>query len=318
MKEMNPLKRAATLFAVTLMVGLLTVQAHAASLYPVSVEEYTYGPFDELRIDKVYELSRSDDPADIPTEDFDRGGYHFTLLDVVKTVQGETDTKDYIEVVTLDSDTKDVGEIIKKLEPEREITTEDGYTGILKPDYTKITVEAAGYKTSSWTVTATRTYPNLSDADASLIPKTITDNGRTLTLADVQWQEAGTFYNATATYTGTASGRSVTGYTVTVEYSGEVTKTTCDTIIYTATFAAVNTSHGETHFEPEATPTPTLAPEGGDSQPEPTEAPAPDSGGNIAGKIAVTAIAGIAALALVGYGGWRGYKYIRDKKRGYV
>ena len=193
MKEMNPLKRAATLFAVTLMVGLLTVQAHAASLYPVSVEEYTYGPFDELRIDKVYELSRSDDPADIPTEDFDRGGYHFTLLDVVKTVQGETDTKDYIEVVTLDSDTKDVGEIIKKLEPEREITTEDGYTGILKPDYTKITVEAAGYKTSSWTVTATRTYPNLSDADASLIPKTITDNGRTLTLLGYTLQQVSAY-----------------------------------------------------------------------------------------------------------------------------
>ena len=28
--------------------------------------------------------------------------------------------------------------------------------------------------------------------------------------------------------------------------------------------------------------------------------------------------AGIAALAAIGYGGWRGYKYIRDKKRGYV
>ena len=287
-----------------------------AVLYPAEVRTSEENGI--IRLEKVYYLSTRDDPAAIPTGDFDREGRHYTLLDVLKNDLSETDAKDYIEVITLDSSTKDMGEIIKTLEPEREITTEDGYTGILKPDYTKITVEAAGYKTSSWTVSATRTYPNLSDADASLIPKTITDSGRTLTLANVNWQEAGEFYNATASYTGTASGRNVTGYTVTVEYSGEVTKTSRDTIIYTAVFSAENTSHGETHLDPEATPTP----EGGDSQPEqtkePDKEPTPDSGGNVVGKIVVTALAGIAALVLVGYGGWRGYKYIRDKKRGYV
>ena len=85
------MKRAAALFVAALMVGLLTVQAHAASLYPVSEEVYTYGSFDELRIDKVYELTLFDDPADIPTGDFDRDGYHYTFLNVVKTEQSETD-----------------------------------------------------------------------------------------------------------------------------------------------------------------------------------------------------------------------------------
>lgn len=280
----------------------------SAVLYPAEVR--TSEENGVIRLEKVYYLSTHDDPAAIPTGDFDREGRHYTLLDVLKNDLSETDTKDYIEVITLDSSTKDMGEIIQTLEPEREITTEDGYTGVLKPDYTKITVEAAGYKTSSWTVSATRTYPNLSDADASLIPKSITDNGRTLTLADVDWQEAGEFYNATASYTGTASGRSVTGYTVTVEYSGEVAKTSCDTVIYTAVFSAENASHGETYSGQE----PDSAPEGGDSQQE----QAPDSDGSIAGKIAVTAVAGLAALGMIGYGGWWGYKYIRDKKRGYV
>ncbi len=77
-------------------------------------------------------------------------------------------------------------------------------------------------------------------------------------------------------------------------------------------------AHRETNLEPEADPTPA----GGDTQleqtKEPDKEPAPDSGGGIVGKIVITTIAGIAALALVGYGGWRGYKYIRDKKRGYV
>ena len=283
-----------------------------AILYPAEVR--TSEENGMIRLEKVYYLSTRDDPAAIPTGDFDREGRHYTLLDVLKNDLSETDTKDYIEVVTLDSSTKDMAEIIKMLEPEREIATEDGYTGILKPDYTKITVEAAGYKNNSWTVSATRTYPNLSDADASLIPKTITDSGRTLTLAGVDWQEAGEFYNAIASYTGTASGRSVTGYTVSVEYSGEVTKTSRDTVIYTAVFSAENASHGETHLDPD----PTAIPEGGEPQQTQPPEPAQDSGGSVAGKIVVTALAGIAALAIIGYGGWRGYKFIRDKKRGYV
>ena len=283
-----------------------------AVLYPAEVRASEENGM--IRLEKVYYLSTRDDPAAIPTGDFDREGRHYTLLDVLKNDLSETDAKDYIEVVTLDSSTKDMAEIIKMLEPEREIATEDGYTGILKPDYTKITVEAAGYKNNSWTVSATRTYPNLSDADASLIPKTITDSGRTLTLAGVDWQEAGEFYNAIASYTGTASGRSVTGYTVSVEYSGEVTKTSRDTVIYTAVFSAENASHGETHLDPE----PTATPEGGEPQQTQPPEPAQDSGGSVAGKIVVTALAGIAALAIIGYGGWRGYKFIRDKKRGYV
>ena len=286
--------------------------APPAVLYPAEVR--TSEENGVIRLEKVYYLTTRDDPAAIPTGDFDREGRHYTLLDVLKNDLSETDAKDYIEVVTLDSGTKDMAEIIKTLEPEREIATEDGYTGILKPDYTKITVEAAGYKNNSWTVSAKRTYPNLSDADASLIPKTITDSGRTLTLAGVDWQEAGEFYNAIASYTGTASGRSVTGYTVSVEYSGEVTKTSRDTVIYTAVFSAENASHGETHLDPE----PTATPEGGEPQQTQPPEPAQEGGGSVAGKIVVTALAGIAALAIIGYGGWRGYKFIRDKKRGYV
>ena len=214
----------------------------------------------------------------------------------------ETDTKEYIEVLTLDSKTKDLEEIIKTLEPELEVVTEDGYSGTLKPNYPSIAVEAAGYKNSSWTVSAKRTYPNLNDADISLIPKTIEDSGRTLTLADVDWQEVptgdmGDFveafrYTANATYTGTAYSKTATGYTVTVEYGGEVTKTSCDTIVYTAVFTATG-----------ATP----SAENADAQ-------------NTAEDFNYALLLiplGILALGGVGYGGYKGYKHYQNKKRGY-
>lgn len=292
------MKKAATFFAAALMVGLLALPAYAASFYPVSMEEYTYGPLDELRIDKVYQLSRNDDPKDIPTGDFDRGGYHYTLLDVVKTDQSNTDAKDYSEVITLETDTKDMAVIIQQLELSMDVTTEDGYTGTLMPDYPGITVEAKGYKTSSRTVTATRSYPNLSDADTSLIPRSIQDGGRTLTLADVQWQEAGGFYNATATYSGTASSKYATGYIATVEYKGEVTRTSCDTVLYTATFAC----QGDTQIK--ADPMPSQLP----ADPDGPEASA---GFDLRWLLVLPALAGMVGLA---FGGRFLYKFLKTKK----
>ena len=116
------------------------------------------------RLEKVYYLTAKDDPTTIPTADFEREGRTYTLLDLLKNDQTETDTREHIEVVTLESKTKDMAEILKMLEPKLEVKTEDGYEGVLSLDHTTIQVEAAGYGTSSRTVTAERTYPNLSEA----------------------------------------------------------------------------------------------------------------------------------------------------------
>ena len=234
------MKRAAPFFLSVALACAMTCPALAAespaALYPVEVLEYTAGDLDELRISKTYELSPADDPALIPTEDFERSGRVYTLLDVIKEDQTETDSKYYTETVTLDSESKDMEDIMPMLAATCEATTDDGYTGVLALDTASIQVEASGYGTSTRNVSATRSYPNLSEADVSLVPKSIEDSGRTLTLADVQWQEAGGFYNPTATYTGTATSQYATGYTVTADYAGEVTRTTSGIVRYTAVF----------------------------------------------------------------------------------
>lgn len=231
------MKRTAALYLAALLACSLAIPAMAADiLYPVEVTEYMEG--DSSRLKKIYVLTPADDPSLIPTEDFDREGQTYTLLDITRQGQVETDTRDYTETVTLESKTKDMDAILPQLTATLEVDTEEGYTGVLTLDTASIQVEAAGYSTSTRAVTAARTYPNLSDADVSLIPKSIEDGGRTLELANVQWQEAGEFYTANATYTGTASSKYATGYTVTAEYSGEVSKTTNDTVTYAAVFSA--------------------------------------------------------------------------------
>ncbi len=62
----------------------------AAVLYPAEVRETSEG--DARRLEKIYLLSPSDDPAGIPTADFDREGWHYTLLDVIRQDNSENDT----------------------------------------------------------------------------------------------------------------------------------------------------------------------------------------------------------------------------------
>ena len=141
---------------------------------------------------------------------------------------------------------------------------------MLALDYTAVTVEAKGYKTSTKSLSATRTYPNLSDADLSLVPKTTTDNGKTLTLGAVEWSggENG-YYTATATYTGTSSTRYATGYTVTASYTGQVAKTGCEVVTYTAIFGSEELAKEEKPADPSA-PSNQTGPEAPDTDPAET------------------------------------------------
>ena len=225
-----------------LAAGEETSTGQSVIFYPISVEEYTYGEAEEPRINKVYQLSLSDDPSGIPTEDFVRNGRRYYLLDMTRKNEVGVDTKPHIETVTQASSTDDMETILQQLSAELEVTTEDGYTGTLQLDHTTVKVTVDGYATKTQALSASRNYPNLSEADVSLIPKSIEENGKTLTLADAQWDSTEqidgvggiiTRYTATASYTGTSSSRYATGYTVTADYTGEVAKPDCDVVTYT-------------------------------------------------------------------------------------
>lgn len=95
--------------------------------YPIAVDSYTSGPFDELRISKTYQLSIDDDPRGIPTEDFDSYGRHYFLVDMIRENDVGVDTKPHTETVTLVSDTNQMDAILKRLDVEMEFTAD--YTG---------------------------------------------------------------------------------------------------------------------------------------------------------------------------------------------
>ncbi|MFQ7451085.1 MAG: hypothetical protein ACLRNQ_06245 [Flavonifractor plautii] len=90
--------------------------------------------------------------------------------------------------MSLESKYKDMESVLALLPQEKEFVTEDGLSGTLALQLDTVQVEAAGYGGSTREVSATRSYPNLASQDTANIPKSIEEDGRTLTLQSIDWR----------------------------------------------------------------------------------------------------------------------------------
>lgn len=238
---------AAMCLTMALAPSALAVETTASSpspqvCYPTSVSRSEDGT--EIR--KYYDLSPEDDPAGIPRSDFEQDGFRYTLIDLLKQELPENESRLHTETVSLQSKSKDMESVLALLPQEKEFITEDGLSGVLTLRLDTVQVEVAGYGSSTRNVSAARSYPNLASQDTANIPKTIEDNGRTLTLQDIDWQTDNTAttdgyalgdrFTAVATYTGTATSSYVTGYTVTADYTGTVSRIALNKTRYVAIF----------------------------------------------------------------------------------
>ena len=238
---------AAMCLTMALAPSALAVETTASSpspqvCYPTSVSRSEDGT--EIR--KYYDLSPEDDPAGIPRSDFEQDGFRYTLIDLLKQELPENESRQHTETVSLQSKSKDMESVLALLPQEKEFITEDGLSGVLTLRLDTVQVEVAGYGSSTREVSATRSYPNLANQDTANIPKSIEDNGRTLTLQSIDWQTDNTAttdgyalgdrFTAVATYTGTATSSYVTGYTVTADYTGTVSRIALNKTRYVAIF----------------------------------------------------------------------------------
>ena len=247
------------------LTAALAPAAFAASpptpCYPTAVTRSEDG----AQIRKVYDLGPGEDPAGISRSDFEQEGFYYTLTDLLKQEAPEREERYHTETVTLDSKNKDMESVLALLPAQREFTTEDGLTGTLSLKLDTVQVDVAGYGSSTRQVTATRSYPNLSSQDTSYIPKEITDNGRTLELASIDWRTdntanedgyaVGDRFTAIATYTGSATSSYVKGYVVTAQYSGTVSRIALNKVRYVAIFEGTPLNPVEPTPDPEPEPT---------------------------------------------------------------
>lgn len=237
--------------ALLLPIFYITAVSASGGINPVSIKKdqnergKTY--------EKVYVLEKDEDSGVIPTENFSEGGTEYEFYSLVTENNEKEDRRIHTEKQSISTNTNDVKKVIPNFPKTITAETEDGYSGVLECDYLSIEIEADGYVTSDYEVSEERTYPNLSDADISLVPKSITKNGNELALCDIAWseqysgeidgQEIVKRYTAKATYKGTATKKTVKGYTATASYTGEVTKPNSEAVTYRVMFCEKQKLH---------------------------------------------------------------------------
>lgn len=230
-----------------------SVQAESANADATSTKgESTYLPVDVqmsadgLTCKKIYDVPTGTSPDQIPQDDFDRGDMHYTFQDMLRIEMPDIDRKMHSETVTVSSTSDNSNDVMALLPKSKPVTTDDGYSGTAYLDVSSISTKVAGTESVSEALSATREYPNMPEMDMTDIPKTIEDNGHTLTFSDIEWSpeieetdNLGTMettYTAVVTYTGTATSSRTTGYTVTATYAGEVSHRNNDCIRYIAVY----------------------------------------------------------------------------------
>ena len=194
---------------------------------------------------KTFTIPANQNPQSLIEEPFELEGYLYTFADIVKEENMVDESKSHTETITLETDTDDLAKILDQLKPT--IEYDDGvFCGTLALDHTSIHTEASGYATKSYTVSETKTIGQLDRNDMSYVPPTTVKNGRTLSLANVEWQVTGTdlvgetlmpsSYQAVATYSAKASYQAATGYVTTAEYTGDVTHEGVESVTYVLTY----------------------------------------------------------------------------------
>lgn len=231
--------------AAALVMLSLTIRVFAADL--PQPQEVIRGHSDKGQtVEKIYVLSNTEDGSIIPTDSFTEDKVRYTFADLKKEDNMREDVREYTESVAVHTNTNDTQTVISQFTPKLEISTEDGYMGMLALDYTTLKVTSAGTGTQSYTVTENRSYPNLQSADTSLVPKTISKDGAVLNLTNISWQSSASDnidgqdlavrYTANAEYSGTGTKTYSKGYTASAQYKGEVRKPVTDTVTYRVLF----------------------------------------------------------------------------------
>lgn len=194
---------------------------------------------------KTYEVAVGFDPELLVENGFEQNGFLFAHLKTEKKDKENRETKEISEPVTIETETNNMDGILKRL-PSTKDYEKGGFKGTLTLDTSSISTQVSGYATKTSTISTVKEYPGLMYADPSYIPQTVSKDGHTLPLVNVDWVVMGTGlagdtlvpteYKATASYSKKVTSKVPSGYVTAANYMGTVSKTNVNSVIYTLTY----------------------------------------------------------------------------------
>ena len=214
--------------------------------YPVAVQTAEEGGVRLLV--KTFLVPEDTAPQGLVEKGLTRRGVTYEATDILRReLPGETEKKTVSKSVTMDAETDKTEDILPLLKPTMDYR-EDGFSGVLALDKSSIQTKEAGTSSYAYQVKETKEFTGLDRNDPYYIPKTAEKNGVTLSLTDVEWtpmasgtdtSDVPSLFSALATYTGTAWGSKADGYTVTADYTGEVSRVAEGQVLYSIVYEEV-------------------------------------------------------------------------------
>lgn len=181
---------------------------------------------------KTFTLSKQQNESEIVGKSFEQNGIIYNQSDIEITPIIEEEKKEVKQAESVSVSSQNVNLVLSKLPQQKEYTDEEGFAGIIYPASDEISFSANGYNTKTYTANDFRYYFNLPSKDTSNIAKSITSQGISMSLTNIQWIDSnnadsgdtavGNNYTAKVSYSGTYTKKIPNGYTAIVPYKGEV------------------------------------------------------------------------------------------------
>jgi len=201
--------------------------------YPIDIQLLEQGSRNYLY--KTYTVAATYNPDLLVEQPFSQGEYKYRFSEIIQRDSSPESTKKSVtETKTVESSTNDQAEVLDLFGKKLPYSDSDGYEGELFLIPESLIMSESGHTSYSYIISETKRYDKLGSNDMSYIPKTITKNGTTLTLQNVDWQVSGSEgmgysqvanqYTAVAYYSAPTTGTKASGYTATASFSGDVIK----------------------------------------------------------------------------------------------
>lgn len=243
---------------ITVMDGITQIGNEAESPVAGYATEPAYFPVEvqttvedgKKLIVKTFEVPPGTSPKELVEQSFQRNGTRYEVRDILKKeLEPVPESKTASKTITLDVDTDDEEKILSKLAPAIDYD-EGGFTGQLTLNEDSLEAEVTESKGYTYTVKDTQQVYGVNRNDPYYVPRTVSKNGATLQLANVNWSPMGErydvnsiphLYNATATYTGKAYGSKPTAFEATATYTGQVSRLAPGNVLYTLVYEPAGT-----------------------------------------------------------------------------
>lgn len=191
----------------------------------------------KLLVTKIYELPAEIDRKDVIKQSYIEGDYEYVKIDIEETDIKDIDKIDISDTKTISTNTSNRNSVLGLFEYTLSYLDDDGYSGELQRQDDTLSIVTTSTTTKWYTLNDTKYYYRLPNKDISNINKSISKDGITLNLIDIEWintnndnvnsnadTAVGSLYTCKADYSGKYSKKIATGFSATVNYSGYAEK----------------------------------------------------------------------------------------------